>query len=192
MSNIEEKLKRIKVLFLDADGVLFSGHEYRSVIEGKGVILKSRSHLDGQGISFIREMGISVVFVSGEGEPLGSVIEKMNQLPSAISGRWKKVQVFEKRNSKGDKVKAIRDFLSAENISVSDVAYMGDDVNDFEPISVINREGGLTISPVNATRRIAPITQIKTLAKGGDGAIRELAHIIIDARGLNELEFPPA
>ena len=76
----EEKnalLKSFKGLILDADGVWFTGHEYRMTLpSGEVVIMKKRHFHDGQGLSFLRALGIKVVFATGEGEPLQSIVQK--------------------------------------------------------------------------------------------------------------------
>lgn len=191
-NEIKEKLKSYKILFLDADGVFFTGHEMRSVVDGKVVVTKTRHFIDGQGVSFLREIGIQIVFVTGEGEPLKSIVDKINNLPSALSGRWKKVEIFEGKNSKGSKMATISEFLLNNNILIENVAYMGDDINDFEPMSKIREAGGLTITPGNGTRKIKPLAQIITMATGGNGAIREFADLTLEMRGLDESTFPPA
>ncbi len=68
---------------------------------------------------------------------------------------------------------------------------MGDDINDFESMQAINSAGGITIAPQNATRRIKGIAQTTTTKSGGNGAIREFAEMILDARGQDESTFPP-
>ena len=186
------KLQRFKVLFLDADGVFFDGQERRSVVLGEAVIEKSRSYQDGQGISFLRELGIRIVFVSGEGEPLQSIVEKLNNFPSAKSGRWPLVEVFADKIAKGAKVDAIKEWLANNNAPLSECAYMGDDLNDREPMRIIKAEGGLAICPANAMRTIRDIAEIITRKSGGHGAIREFAEMVLDARNRDEKSFPPA
>ncbi len=190
---IEEKLKNLKVIFLDADGVFFDGQETMAVTEdGKSYVSKSRSYQDGQGLSFLREMGIKIVFVSGEGEPLNSIVEKLNNLPSVLSGKWPIIEMFTEKNSKGAKMESIKNWLKENDSDTTDCAYMGDDMNDFEPMSFFNAKKGLTIASANATRKILSIVAIKLKKVGGKGAIRELAEMVIDARNEDETKFPPA
>ncbi|MBI2100036.1 MAG: hypothetical protein HYT48_01705 [Candidatus Vogelbacteria bacterium] len=192
MQNIQEKLKNFKVLFLDADGVFFDGQETRSTLaDGAVIISKSRGHQDGQGISFLREIGIKIVFVSGEGEPLGGIVDRFNTLTSAKSGRWPKVELFTKQGGKGAKLETIRSWLAENKLTFVDTIYMGDDINDRDAMLAIQNEG-IIVCPANATRTVRPLAHIITKRPGGFGAIREFAEMVLDARGINENDFPPA
>ena len=95
---MDDILKDFNVLLLDADGVWFTGTETRSVLPtGEIVVSKTRHVHDGQGLSFLRALGIQIVFVGGTGEPLRSIVEKLNSLPSAKSGAWMPVAVTENK-----------------------------------------------------------------------------------------------
>lgn len=179
-----------KVLFSDADGVLFTGHETRTIIDGTPHITKIRYYPDGQGISFIRELGLYIVFVSGEGEPLQSVVEKMNNLPSVTSGRWKPVEVFSDRRADREKIKVIERWLLNHSINPSDAIYIGDDLNDFEPMRWLKENGGRIFAPANVQRVIAKLHPHILTKEGGNGALRELAELLVDEAGLDESTFP--
>lgn len=186
-------LKDFKVLLLDADGVWFDGLEYRSVMPDGSVILsKRRDHQDGQGLSFLRACGIRVKFISGEGEPLQSVIDKINALPSVQSGAWPPVEGSLGKKTKGDKSAAIEEWLTSVGYTWKDCVYIGDDVNDLLAMQRVSKEGGLAIAPANATRRIKEVANLTLLKRGGQGAIREFAELVLDARGIDEATFPCA
>lgn len=192
MQDVQEKLKNFKVLFLDADGVFFDGQETRSTLsDGTVIISKSRGHQDGQGLSFLREIGIKIVFVSGEGEPLGGIVDRFNNLTSAKSGRWPKVELFTKQGVKGAKLETIKQWLAENHLTFADSVYMGDDINDRGAMLAIKNEG-IIVCPANATRTVRPLAHIITKRPGGFGAIREFAEMVLDARGINENDFPPA
>ena len=192
-ASIKGKLKKLKVMFFDADGVFFDGQEYRFILpEGDVIVGKSRSYPDGQGLSFLRELGIRIVFVSGEGEPLQSIIEKLNSIPSAKSRRWKPVEIFTKKNARGEKVATILAWLKDNKFPLGIVGYMGDDVNDREPMEIIKKGGGIIICPANAMRVVKPLADIVTKKSGGFGAIREFSEMVLDARGVDESTLPPA
>ena len=188
MKNIKEKLRNLKVLFLDADGVFFDGRETRAVTNEGVIVSKTRHFIDGQGLCFMRELGIRIVFVTGEGEPLDSLVGKFNALPSAKSGRWAPIEIFSNENS--NKLGVIKVWLEKNKIDKADAVYMGDDVNDFQSMKEISKEG-LTVAPANATRKILPLADIVTKKTGGNGAIREFAEMVLDARGKDESDFPP-
>lgn len=192
MNNLKEKLKNLKIIFLDADGVLFDGQEIRSITDGKVTISKSRSYPDGQGLSFIRELGIKILFVSGEGEPLGSFVEKMNSLPSAKEGKWLPIEILTKKIAKGAKIEALKEWSTQNNFSFENSAYIGDDLNDRGPMQEIKKHGGIIVCPANALRTVTDLADITTKKSGGNGAIREFAEMILDAKGIDEKNLPPA
>lgn len=127
---MRETLKNIKAAVFDGDGVFFTGHVL--VIPGRGEYLKERSHVDGQGISFLRACGIRVALVSGEATGfLEAVGEKLNALPSVREGKWPPIAIFTGPQGK-DKVAAVGRWLNELGISWQECAAMGDDVSDYE------------------------------------------------------------
>jgi 3-deoxy-D-manno-octulosonate 8-phosphate phosphatase KdsC-like HAD superfamily phosphatase len=201
-------LSNFKVFLTDWDGCHTNGTETRIVIPKYTVhvpmdigapkemeipqqtgILKSRSLCDGQGVSFLRAIGIEIVIVSGEKEPLNTIIQKWNELPSCQSGAWKPVKLFSGKIGQGNKVDSISEWLSQHEYEWSDCAYFGDDLNDVGPM----RKAYVTIAPKNAQRCIAKIPGVIITSKyGGDGAMREIAETILDCRGIDEASLAPA
>ncbi|MBP9668966.1 MAG: HAD hydrolase family protein [Candidatus Pacebacteria bacterium] len=182
-----ESLRRVSVLFIDADGVFFSGDELRLIFQNDVVLIKRRSLIDGQGLSFMREMGIRVVFVSGDGEPLQSIVDKINALPSVKSGRWHEA-VFAPIGS--DKKSRVEAWLALHAVSGDACAYMGDDIDDYEAMQMLKAQGGLTVAPANCTRRIRSIADVITAARAAEGSLREFAELLLDAYSRDEREFP--
>lgn len=176
---------KLKVALLDADGTFYDGYETMGASDGKVTIFKRRHFHDGQAISFLRALGIRVLFISGEGEPLNNHIEKFNNLPSVKSGDWEKIELATKVSGQG-KVEAINDWLEKNDFSWSECLYMGDDVNDLEAMEKVKKEGGVVVAPANATRKVKEVADHITEKRGGHGAIRELAEMVLDARGVDE------
>jgi 3-deoxy-D-manno-octulosonate 8-phosphate phosphatase (KDO 8-P phosphatase) len=188
-NEIEQKLKIIKGLILDGDGVWFTGDEYRAVLpDGKAIIMKSRHHHDGQGLSFMRAMGLEILFATAEGQPMGSVVEKLNNLPAVRNGSWKKLSGLMDLKEQGTKVTAVEEWMKAHGLTWQDCAYIGDDRTDLECMKL----AGLTATPANGQRFIKKIAHIILTKDGGKGAVREFAEMVIDARGLDETLFSAA
>jgi YrbI family 3-deoxy-D-manno-octulosonate 8-phosphate phosphatase len=184
-----EILRTFKGLILDADGVWFSGHEYRMTLpSGEVVIMKKRHFHDGQGLSFLRALGIKVVFATGEGEPLGSIVQKLNELPSVVSGEWAPVDLFTGELKKGGKVASLEAWLAKQGLSWKECVYIGDDRTDLEAI----QKAGLKVAPANARRVISRIADLVLTTEGGEGAVREFAELVLDARGIDEATLPAA
>ena len=187
--DIQGKLRSFKGLILDADGVWFTGHEHRIALpSGEVAILKTRHHQDGQGLSFLRALGIKVVFATGEGQPLDSIVEKLNSLPSVQSGAWASVGLFTGELKKGGKTASVEAWLSKERLSWDECVYIGDDRTDLEAM----QKAGLKVAPADARRVITKIADIVLASKGGEGCVREFAEMVLDARGIDEATLPAA
>jgi 3-deoxy-D-manno-octulosonate 8-phosphate phosphatase (KDO 8-P phosphatase) len=186
---IVEKLKNFKGLILDADGVWFDGYESRSVMPDKSVVITKRRHFhDAQGLSFLRGLGIKVVFATGEGEPLQSIVEKINDLPSVKSGEWAPVSLFMGELKKGGKVESLEAWFAANGLTWEECVYIGDDRTDLEAMQL----AGLKVAPANARRLITKIADVVLTKNGGEGAVREFAEMVLDARGVDEATLSAA
>lgn len=180
---IQNRLSSFKGLILDGDGVWFTGEEYRATLpDGQVIVMKCRHHHDGQGLSFLRAIGIRVLFATAEGEPLASVVKKINELPSVRSGDWPPVSVCADLKEQGTKIKSIEEWLKKEGLLWQECAYIGDDRTDWEAI----QKAGLKVSPGNGRRIIKNIADITLVSEGGRGAIREFAELVLDVRGIDE------
>lgn len=185
----EEKLRSTKGLILDLEGVWFESKEMRGVLpSGDAVVFKTRDSRDGQGLSFLRALGIRVIFTSEKGGPLGSIIEKINALPSVLSGTWALVDCFTDTFKKETPVASLEAWMSAHNLSWDECVYIGDDRTDLEAM----RLAGLKVVPADAERIVKKIADIVLTKNGGAGAVREFAEMILDARGVDEATLPAA
>lgn len=188
-AEISEKLKSFKGLILDGDGVWFTGEEYRAVLpDGQPIVMKSRHHHDGQGVSYMRALGVKVLFATGEGEPMKSVVEKLNNLRSAKDGTFTPVSVLTDLNRQHDKVGAVEEWLKEEQLSWDECAYIGDDRTDWEAM----QKAGLKAAPGNAQPFIQKIADIVLTKEGGKGAVREFVDMALDARGIDQTTLPAA
>ena len=175
---IREKAKSVRAVVLDGDGVFFTG---RVFVDKDGEKLKERSHIDGQGVSLLRASGIRIAFVTNEKSGfLESIVDKLNNLPSCKEGRFEKVSIFTNFIGKG-KVGVIGDWLEEIGVSWAECAYMGDDLGDYE----ILKKVGLKTAPAQAEEVIKKICDYVTERVGGDGAIRDVANLILDAKGID-------
>lgn len=181
------RLCSLRAVILDADGVWFDGKETR---DDAGRVLKTRDYRDGQGLSFLRAMGIRVMFATGEGEPLNSIVAKLNDLPSCRSGAWAPVGLATQQ--KGGKVAACAAWLDAIETTWRDAAYIGDDRTDCEAMEACRQGGGLVVVPSDAQRVVRRRAHLALTKPGGGGAVREFAEMVCDARCLDEEELATA
>jgi YrbI family 3-deoxy-D-manno-octulosonate 8-phosphate phosphatase len=88
------------------------------------------------------------------------------------------MKVGEVRVGVQDKLRALREIAATHNLSLDEICYIGDDVHDYEVLCRV----GLAVVPQDATRKPRSVAHYITRAKGGEGAVRELAELILDSR----------
>lgn len=181
--------KQIKVFFCDSDGVMFPN----TVLMGAPFRAKYRSYYDGQGVSLLRAAGIQVVFITNEkGESATAIretVEKFNSLPSSKPQKpdgWEPVALYEGRGGI-KKLETAQEFLVLKGLTLSESAYMGDDLVD---VPLLKRVA-LPAAPAQAEKAVKDIVLFVAERKGGEGAIRDFANMILEARGVDPFTLPP-
>ena len=162
-NDIVSKAKNIKLLLTDCDGVLTDAGVYYS---SKGEEMKRFSLRDGMGVERLRNiLNIETGIITGE----NSLIVKK---------RARKLGIEECHCGVGDKYSKFLEIIERKKIDASQVAYIGDDTNDLE----IMKHVGISACPSDAYFRIIEIADIKVDNKGGHGAFRDFAEILIECR----------
>jgi len=157
-----EGTSQIKLFMTDVDGVLTDGGMYYS--EDGGEWKKFQTH-DGKGLEILRKAGIQVGIITSENT---KIVEK----------RARKLKVDHLFQGAGDsKFQIISRLLEEHGFSFEDLAYIGDDINDLELLTA----AGVKACPANAMAKIKAIPGIIKLEKsGGQGAVREFVHYLMD------------
>ena len=154
------KSKEIKLLLSDVDGVLTDAGMYYSE---KGDELKRFSTYDGMGFKILQENNILTGIITSEDVELNR-------------NRANKLKLDYQFHGVKDKLKLVTSLLKELGISFENVAYIGDDINDFQMLSSV----GLAACPANAVAKIKDIQGIIHLEKkGGEGAVREFIEKIL-------------
>jgi 3-deoxy-D-manno-octulosonate 8-phosphate phosphatase (KDO 8-P phosphatase) len=162
-NEILKRAKNIRVLVTDCDGVLTDTGVYYT---DTGEAMKRFSIRDGMGVERLRTLcSIGTVIMTGESS--GSVIRRAEKLNIE--------HLF--LNAK-DKRSLLLDYLSQHGWSFHHLAYIGDDTNDVEALAL----AGLAAAPCDATAFAKERAHYICQNKGGHGAFRELAEIIIYAQ----------
>lgn len=161
---IFNKLKKIKILILDVDGVLTDGSIF---INSAGEVTKRFDVKDGMGIKLLQEIEIEIIFLSGG--VAGATQQRAAQL--GVKSCFTEIK---------DKYKAIKKIQEKRNIKIDETAYVGDDINDI----VVRKIVGILITPSNASRFLKKKADLILLSPGGSGAIREIAEKFLSIRGL--------
>ena len=157
-----KKLARIKLLAMDVDGVLTDAGMYYSE---QGDELKKFNTRDGKGIELLRNAGVKTAFITGETTKL-------------VERRAAKLKIDELCQGAQDKLSALKEILSKYGLSYEEVAYIGDDVIDLEVMQVV----GLAITVADGLPDNREVADYVTHVKGGEGAVREVAALILEAR----------
>lgn len=162
--HLKTKAKKVKIILTDVDGVLTDTGIYYGQ---DGEAFKRFSIRDGMGVERLRKYaGIETVIITGENSgTVKSRAEKL-KITEFYLGVKKKEEVLEIIKKKNG--------LENENI-----AYIGDDSNDFEVMKLV----GFTATPADGMNFIKDISNYVCENKGGYGAFREFAELILSLRG---------
>ena len=155
--------KKIKLLLLDVDGVLTDGRLYYG---NSGEEMKAFNIQDGLGIKLLQKGGVQVGIITGR-------ISKLLQRRADELGIDPLIQGRE------DKLTALNELLQNMRIEMDEIAFMGDDLPDL----AVMRRVGLGITPANGSSTNAKQADWQTNNDGGQGAVREVAEMILDAQG---------
>jgi len=152
----------IKLFLSDVDGTLTDAGMYYG--ENGEEFKKFNTH-DGKGFELLRQSGIKTGIITSENTNI-------------VSNRAKKLKVdylYQGLEHKG-KLDIAKEICQKENISLQEVAYIGDDINCKELLQSV----GIAACPANALKEIKNIPNIIKLSKcGGGGAVREFVEILI-------------
>lgn len=155
--DVAEKLNRIELIVTDFDGVMTDN---RVLVDetGKEAVFVSRA--DGQAIHILHSMGIDLIIMSTETN--GVVTRRAEKL---------NIECIQAVSNKG---RCLEEYCSRKNISLQNVAYVGNDVNDYEAMCL----AGVKIVPKDAYEVVKKIADYVTETEGGYGVIREIAEKI--------------
>lgn len=162
-STVDATGKKIRMLVLDVDGILTDGRLYFSE---QGESLKVFNTLDGHGIKLLQQCGIEVVIVSGRHS-------------AALALRTKNLGISRLQTGREDKWEALQELLENDDITIEQVACMGDDLPDL----TIMCHCALAITVPNAHQSLKHHAHLCTERPGGHGAVRELADWLLQSQG---------
>jgi len=156
----------IKLVLTDIDGVWTDGGMY---YDQAGNELKKFNTSDSAGVIFLRLLGIELGIITGENTQIVQRRADKLKISHLYMGVMNKLAVVEK--------------LCAElQISLQEVAYIGDDLND----AMLLRAVGFSAIPANAPAYMGKYAQIRLNKRGGDGAFREFVELLLEKEGLLE------
>lgn len=162
LSKRKGEKKKIRLFLCDVDGTLTDGGMYYTE---NGDELKKFNTRDGMGFQLLREAGIKTGIITSENTQI-------------VESRAKKLKVdflFQGKRD-GGKLAAAKGICDTLGISLEEVAYIGDDINCRELLSVV----GYAACPADAVAEVKEISHINLLEKkGGEGCVREFISLLL-------------
>ena len=159
---LEECLRQIRLFATDVDGVLTDAGMYYSE---SGDEWKKFNTRDGMGIKLLQKAGYVTAIVTQERTKI-------------VARRAEKLAIPELHQGVMDKLTVIREMAGRHGLSLSQVAYIGDDVNDLEALRAV----GLSAAPADGMPIVCDAVHYVCQKKGGEGAVREIAEMLLSAR----------
>ena len=160
--NMSSVAKNIKLVGTDIDGVWTDARMYYSA---DGDIMKSFSTYDGMGVQLLREAEIPLIIMTSENTEI-------------VTRRAQKLGINRIFQGENQKLKRLQKVCKELNISLDEVAYIGDDINDLDVLQAV----GLSAMPPNSPilDRFSP--DYLTNRSGGDGAFRDFVDFILSQK----------
>lgn len=161
-------MKDVKLFLTDVDGCMTDGGMYYSA---NGDELKRFCVYDGMGIVMLRKAGIPCGILTSETTEIVARRARKLGMEYLRMGVGRQVD-----NVKQTKLEAAQEICNELGITLDDVCFVGDDINDLDLLSHV----GTPACPANAVPQVKALPNIIRLTHhGGDGAIRELCEMIL-------------
>jgi 3-deoxy-D-manno-octulosonate 8-phosphate phosphatase (KDO 8-P phosphatase) len=160
----DDRLKKIKMVLLDVDGVLTSGD---IIYSDSGEQIKFFNVKDGVGIRLLKEAGFKVGIITG-------------RKGQALHHRCVNLGIDLIFDGVRHKDRVLDTVTARTGISKEAMAYVGDDLPDLP----VMKRVGLAVAVADAHEILRQQAHIVTHARGGKGAVREISEAILKAQGL--------
>ena len=160
---LEEKLKKIRLLVMDVDGTMTRGDIY---IDSQETETKQFNIKDGCGITVGQTAGLEFMILTGRES-------------ACLQKRARELKIRRVYQNVKNKADFLAGYLAREEISSDETAYIGDDINDLYAMQM----AGISFCPLDAAEEIRHISHVVLEHRGGDGAVREAIERILKSAG---------
>ena len=141
-----------------------------------GVMTDNRLHIAATGELF-------KTFNARDGWALKDILPKHDIEPAVITGRRSEIVPYRCSElgvstvlcGRNDKAIAIQELANERGLSMSQIAYIGDDLNDLPALEI----AGIAGCPADAVNEVKAVASYVCNAKGGEGALREFAEWVV-------------
>lgn len=161
-SSFTKALQGIRLFATDVDGVLTDAGMYYAE---SGEELKKFNTRDGMGLKLLQRAGLITALITMENTKL-------------VARRGEKLAIPEVHQGVHDKVGVLRGLAERYGLTLQQVAYIGDDVNDLEALQAV----GFSAAPADGIPPVLKIVDYVCKKRGGEGAVREVADLILEAQ----------
>ena len=158
-AQLKEKIKKVKLLILDVDGVLTKGD---IILDEKGKEIKVFNVQDGFGIVLFQRAGLKTAILSARSA-------------GAVTARAKDLKMNAIYQDAYPKTAAYRKILRDFKLKDAQVCFIGDDLPDIEVLTKV----GFSVSVPNAASEVKKKVDYITKHQGGCGAVREVIELIL-------------
>jgi 3-deoxy-D-manno-octulosonate 8-phosphate phosphatase (KDO 8-P phosphatase) len=160
---ILERARAARLAVFDVDGVLTDGSLF---FTEAGETIKVFNTLDGHGLKMLQQGGIEVAIISGRAS-------------QALTMRMRELGITHVFQGIHDKLSTFEALMKSLNVTLEEVASIGDDVVDLPILSRCGFAAAVPAAPAFVKERVHYVTQ----APGGRGAAREFCEVILQAQG---------
>ena len=154
----------IELIVLDVDGTLTDGKIFYTENEDE---IKAFNIKDGLMVASWNKLGKKSAIITG-------------RVSKIVQRRAKELGITYVIQGERNKSKALKDISQKENLEFSQIAVIGDDLNDLSMMKLVNK----TFAPVDANPYIYDFVSNPLTKKGGEGAVAEMIEIILKEENL--------
>jgi 3-deoxy-D-manno-octulosonate 8-phosphate phosphatase (KDO 8-P phosphatase) len=158
-----DRARQVRLLVLDVDGVLTNN---QLIFGNDGEILKIFHSQDGLGIAAAHKAGLKTAIITGRNSEM-------------VRRRGEELKIGDLNQGSMDKVSALNELLGKHELTLDNIAYVGDDLNDLPVLS----RAGLACAVANAVPEVKARAHYVASREGGCGAVREIIEYILKAQG---------